>query len=236
MPQFQALRISRLRGGLGGPFFLLSQLPTARPSGRPRCLHSASLKGEYFPSGEMSTPPDARPTNKQKQRCLPRRQLACLPAPIAGYSSPPPFAPASGTSSGVGSKAYFPMFLLRFCSHPLSSHRRVFSLTSSPPQFPLRRLAPSCIAAACKADRQVGVWPIGRSLIGLAVGVLCPDCSSVVPRRWFSQVAYLRRASGFLFTLARDRHTCSLPWLHRSLLYAVPPSTRCRHRRVHGST
>lgn len=41
-------------------------------------------------------------------------------------------------------------------------------------QFPLRPLAPSCTAAACKTDRQVGVWPIGWSLIGLAVGVLCP--------------------------------------------------------------
>lgn len=66
------------------------------------------------------------------------------------------------------------MFLLRFCSHPLSSHRRVFFPHLIAPQFPLRHLAPSCIAAACKADRQVGVWPIGRSLIGLAVGVLCP--------------------------------------------------------------
>lgn len=106
VPQFQALRIVRLRGSLGGPFFILSQLPAARPSGRPRCLHSAPLGSEYFPSGETPTPPDTRPTNKRKKRCLLRRQLAYLfpylpPSPNIHHRPPSPRRQAQAELSGA---------------------------------------------------------------------------------------------------------------------------------------
>lgn len=95
--------IVRLRG-MGGPFFPFTPAPG-----------SPVYSGAYTPhrwraiiSPRRDVDAAGCPTSKQtKKRCLPRRQFAYLPAPIAGYSSPAPSPPSQAQAELSGSRPLF---------------------------------------------------------------------------------------------------------------------------------